>query len=412
MNIIMVNHYAILPTAPGGTRHFSFARELVRRGHNVTIVASGFNHKNRQETRRWNGERYQSETVDGVRFVWLKTPPYSGNTFARIRNMAAFAYRLLRLPVKALGPTPDIVYGSSPHLFAALAGQRLARRLRLSFVLEIRDLWPESLTLLGDISPKHPFIVLLAYIERFLYRRADHIVTLLPGAGEHMVAKGSNAGKITWIPNGIDLSMLGDIPASSPTDRLVGVYAGTHGLANGLDLLLNAVGVLQTNGWGDRIAFRFVGDGPLKESLKKKATAMGLSNVSFEDPVPKEEVYRVLAEADFFPIVLRDSPLYQWGISLNKLFDYMALGRPIVFSGSAPSNPVELSGAGIATKPGDAAALADGIRKVAEMSTDDRLEFGRRGRAYVEQHHATTVLVNRLEAVLADVARGTDNGVA
>lgn len=403
MNILLINHYAGLPTVAGGTRHYSFATELVRRGHRVTIVASSFNHKGRYETRQWRGETHQIEIIDGIRFVWVRTPPYSGNTVARIRNMISFANTVLRLPHHALGLSPDVVYASSPHLFAALSAQRLALRYKVPFVLEIRDLWPESLVALGDISRLHPFIILLGGIERYLYRKADHIITLLPLAGEHIVAKGGRPEKITWISNGIDLAMLGEPPGLRQNSEFVGIYAGTHGLANGLDLLLDAAAILQADGSGHKVLFRLIGDGPLKASLVEKAKNMGLHNIRFEDPVPKTDIYSVLAEADFYPVVLRDSPLYQWGISLNKLFDYMAVGRPIVFSGRAPANPVELSGAGIITKPGDAEAFAEGIRRIVDMSADERREHGRRARKYVEQHFATNVLVNRLEALLENV---------
>lgn len=406
MNIVIINHYAIAPTAAGITRHFSFARELVRRGHRVTIVASSFDHQSRMETREWGRVRYQTENLDGIHFVWIKTPPYRGNTFARIRNMISFSYELLRLPFSVLGLTPDVVLGSSPHLFAPLAAQQIARRLQVPFVLEIRDLWPESLTALGDISPIHPFIMLLSNVERFLYRRADHLITLLPRASDHMVNKGANVSRITWVPNGIDLKMVPDIQERPHRQPLIGMYAGTHGLANGLDLLLDSAKILQDTGLGDKVHFRLVGDGPEKLRLIERAATEGLSNISFEEAVPKSDVYNLLLEADFFPVVLRDSPLYQWGISLNKLFDYMAVGRPIVFSGDAPSNPVEMGGAGILTKSGDAAALADGIRQIAELSADDRREYSQRARAYVAEHHSMSVLGERLESVLSDVIGG------
>lgn len=409
MNIVLVNHYAISPNMAGGTRHFSFAKELVHRGHKVTIVASSFNHKKRQETRKWQGDWFQTEIVEGVRFVWIRTPPYRGNTPARIRNMVSFAFAVWRLPSEVFGARPDVIWGSSPHLFAALAAQRIARRFHIPFVLEVRDLWPESLVALGGISRAHPFIVLLEWIERYLYSRANHIITLLPLAAEHMALKGADASKITWIPNGIDLEMIPDIGNKKENSSLVGIYAGTHGLANGLDLLLDAAKILQSSDLKDKAYFRLVGDGPEKARLMNRAQTEGINNVSFEDPVPKNDVYKILAEADFFTVVLRDSPLYQWGISLNKLFDYMALCRPIVFSGRAPSNPVELSGAGIVTAPGDAVALAEGIRRLAQMSVSERHAYGQRGRDYVERHHAITILVNRLEGVLFSVVEEAIN---
>jgi|LSQX01.3.fsa_nt_gb glycosyltransferase involved in cell wall biosynthesis len=234
-------------------------------------------------------------------------------------------------------------------------------------------------------------------------RRTCRIRVLYPSSHSHFPqCTGQSRGrpeKITWISNGIDLAMLGEPPGLRQNSEFVGIYAGTHGLANGLDLLLDAAAILQADGSGHKVLFRLIGDGPLKASLVEKAKNMGLHNIRFEDPVPKTDIYSVLAEADFYPVVLRDSPLYQWGISLNKLFDYMAVGRPIVFSGKAPANPLETSRSGIITKPGDAVDFANGIRRLLEMSVAEREQLSRRARRCVEKHFAIPVLVDELEAV-------------
>lgn len=399
MNILLVNHYANVPKMAGGTRHFSFAKELLRRGHNVTIVASSFNHKSRRETRQWHGERYQTELVEGVRFVWVKTPPYSGNTLARIRNMMGFAYSLSRLPEAAFGPAPDVVYGSSPHLFATWAAQRLATKWQVPFVLEIRDLWPESLVALGNISRLHPFILLLEYIERYLYRRADRIITLLPGAGEHMQQKGADPGKITWIPNGVDLQTSNGLAPPTKKDNFIATFAGTHGLANQLDLVLDAAAQLRRDERTKNVTLHLIGDGPDKPRLMNRAKEMGLRNVIFDEPVPKTEIYDVLAEADCFLLTLQDSPLFKWGISPNKLFDYMAAARPVILTLDAPYGHSNSEQTGVFNCAGNGSSLAEAITILMEMGHEQRWELGRQARRYVEKHHSMSALVDRLEAV-------------
>lgn len=405
MNIWIVNHYAIPPQQVGGTRHYALAKELIRRGHRVTIVASSFDHATRREEHLAPGELFKLEVVEDVPFLWLRTPPYAGNSVARVWNMAVFAYRVWRIAGEALVGRPDVVIGSSPHLFAALAAERLAARFRAPFVLEVRDLWPQTLIDLGSFSARHPFILLLEKIERYLYRKATRIITLLPGAGEHIKDKGGDPSRVVWIPNGIDLEL---VPPPQPPDEdevFTLMYAGAHGLANGLHTVLEVAHHLEQEGWGEKVRFRLVGDGPEKPSLMERASGLRLTSVVFEDPVPKREVYRLLQQADAFLMILMESSLFRWGVSPNKLFDFMASARPIVFSVSTRFNPVEEAKAGFTVPAGDPIALAKAIKRLAAMPREERWAMGLRGRRYVEEHHAFNRLVDKLEEVLQDVAQ-------
>ena len=404
MNLWLVNHYAILPQQAGGTRHYTLARELVERGHQVTIVASSFDHTTRQEMHLRDGAPSRLEVVDGVRFLWLRTPPYSGNSARRLWNTMVFARKVLGLRTADLGGPPDVVLGSSPHLFAAWAAERLARRHRVPFVLEVRDLWPQSLVDLGNFSQGHPFIRWLEYIERGLYQRANCIITLLPGAGEHIAEKGGDISCITWIPNGVDLSMLPPPKPPQYDGAFTFLYAGTHGLANRLDFLLDAVHHVQSQRSDMPIRFRFVGDGPEKPALIKHSQKLGLKNIFFEDPVPKCEISRVIASANAFMVALQDTSLYRWGISLNKMYDYLAMARPIALAapGSIYNNPVEEAGAGLTAPANDARAYAGRLLELASMSTEKLWEMGLKGRRYVEENHNFSRLADKLESVLED----------
>ncbi len=245
MNLWIVNHYAIPPQRAGGTRHYTLAKELIRRGYRVTIIASSFDHATRREAHLAPGEPFKLEVIESVPFLWLRTPPYAGNSVARIWNMTVFAYRVWRSAGEALLGKPDVVIGSSPHPFAALAAERLATRFRVPFVLEVRDLWPQTLIDLGGFSPRHPFILLLESIERYLYRKASRIITLLPGAGEHIREKGGDLSRVVWIPNGIDLELSPSPQPPRLNQVFTIMYAGAHGLANGLDLVLDVAALLE-----------------------------------------------------------------------------------------------------------------------------------------------------------------------
>jgi glycosyltransferase involved in cell wall biosynthesis len=317
--------------------------------------------------------------------------------------MFAFSYRVWQLG-RGLGlAKPDVIVGSSPHPFAALAAQRLAGHHGVPFVLEVRDLWPQTLIDLGRIPPRHPFIVLLEKIERYLYRRASAIVTLLPGAGEYMAAKGAELSQVVWIPNGIDLDLVPPPQPPRANGPFTVTYAGSHALSDGLELALEAAYLLKKEHWAHRVRFRFIGDGPEKHSLVQTATRLGLRNVSFEEPVPKRLIYNVLQEAQAFLIILRNAPLYRWGMSFNKLFDYLALARPIIFCGDTAFNPIREASPFIAVPPGDPGALADAVKQLALLAPEERWAMGLRGREYVEQHHAFSRLADRLEGVLQDV---------
>jgi glycosyltransferase involved in cell wall biosynthesis len=403
MRVWIVNQYAVPPTQAGITRHYTLASELIKRGHDVTVIASSFDHVTRRETRLAPGEQARLETMGKVPFLWLRTPPYRGNTIARMTNMVTFARQLIQWVPRLDLPAPDVIVGSSPHLFGALAAERLARRAGVPFVLEVRDLWPQSLIDLGGVSAHHPVVLALGHIERYLYRGSSRILALLPGAVEHLVAKGADRARVVYLPNGADLSVL---PAPEPPPvnaRFTVLYAGTHGLANGLDGLLDAAALLQAEGWADRVLMRFVGDGPEKPRLVRRAEAEGLSLVRFEPPVAKEAIHAVLASADAFMVTMHAIGLYRFGISFNKIYDYMAAGRPTVLGASASNNPIAEAGCGLSVPAGDARAMADAIKRLAEMTPAERWELGQRGRAAVERQHDFRRLAETLEQTLLEV---------
>lgn len=408
MNIWIFNQYAHGPDLPGGTRHYDLGRELVRRGHRVTIFATSFHHYLHRETRLQPGERWKIEDLNGVRFVWIRTPPYWRNDWRRVRNMAIFTLRAWRLGRKLpkLMPEvgkPDVVIGSSPHLLTPLAAYKVARSFRVPFVMEVRDLWPQTIIDMGAFGAKHPITKALQALERFLYYRAKRIITLLPLAHAYITALGIPREKIVWIPNGVDLSRFTySLSEKCNTSGFTVMYMGAHGYANALDVVIRAAKVVQEKGYND-IQFVLIGSGPEKPALISLARKLELQNVEFLDPVPKDEVPRVLAKAGAAVFVLRDIPLYRYGISLNKLFDYWALAKPIIMVGAPAQNPVEEIRCGLTVPPADSEALAEAVIKLYQMPKEEREAMGRRGREYVEKHHAIPVLADKLEKSLKEL---------
>jgi len=212
----------------------------------------------------------------------------------------------------------------------------------------------------------------------------------------YITARGIGEEKIAWIPNGVDLSRFKCLALQDvPDNRFRVMYLGAHGQANALDVLLDTAKVTQDQGHQE-IEFVLIGDGPEKPRLIELAKELGLSNVEFRDPVPKSEVPEVLEEADVTVFILNDLSLYRYGISLNKLYDYLAAKKPLILAGDPVNNPVEEARCGLTVPPRNPEALAEAIIELSRMPKEEREAMGRRGREYVEKYHSIPVLADKL----------------
>jgi glycosyltransferase involved in cell wall biosynthesis len=397
VRVWLINHYALPPSEPGGARHYTLARELIRNGHEVTIIASSFNHATRTQINCTQGRLRTFKRFGVVPFLLLRVPAYRGK-MARLWNMFVFAFEVWSSIGTRRMCKPDIVVGSSLTLLTAFAAERLAKRIRVPFVLEIRDLWPQTLIDMG-MQPHHPAVVGFGIIERYLYRRADKIVTLLPNAAEYMVPRGARPKDINWIPNGVDMELMPFPYVPTSHDAFTVMYVGSHGLSDALDSVLDAAAILNEEAPG-RFCFRFVGDGPNKRKLQQRVVTENIANVVFDDPVPRREVFSVLQTADALIITAKKTDLYRYGISPNKLHEYMAAARPTIFAGNSHNNPVVEAAAGITVAPEDSRAIAEAVETLAALSIDDRWKMGLRARQYIEEHHDFARLASRLEQVM------------
>ena len=401
----IINQYASTPSTGIGGRHFYLARELVKQGYAVYVIVSSANHLLREPVSF--DAPFKMEVVDGINFVWVKMPAYTeAHSTQRALNWFLFPWRLLKLP-QVISDNPSAVLCSSPSPIAFLGAQRLARRFNARLVFEVRDIWPLTLTEIGGHSPNHPFIRFMQWVEDKAYRDADRVVSNLKNAVEHMVWRGMAREKFAWVPNGfsqdeVNLKVPLNHQAASqlPVDKFLIGYTGTLGVANALDTLIQAAEQLQDV---PEIAFVLVGGGKEKPALQRLVAEKRLSNVVFIDPIPKVEIQAMLTRFDACFIGLTKDPLFRFGVSPNKLFDYFYSSKPILYAiESGTYQPVEEAQAGLQVPAEDVTALVDAIRKLYQLPAEARAQMGANGRQAAVSQYEYSQLANRLAAVLFD----------
>lgn len=393
------NHYAEPPDRQA-TRSFDLGRELAHRGHEVTIFSSSFSHYRFREEKLQHGETWKAEEIEGVRFIWLKTFPYSRNDWRRLVNMLSYMLRACWMGGRIAG-RPEVVIGVTVHPFAAMAAYLVARVKGARFFFEVTDLWPRTLIEFGMLPPRHPAVWVLGWLERLLFRKAECVISLLPHIDAYLRELDLDARHVVWIPNGVDLARYEPLRGydGASHEPFTVMYVGGLVQANALEVVLDAARILQDRG-ENHARFVFVGGGQEQPHLVERAASMGLRNVQFRGVVAKDHLSQVMKDADAFVLSLRRLSLYQYGISLNKMCDYLASGRPILFAGASSYDPIATAGAGITVPPEDPQALADAIMTLRRLPAETRARMGANGVAYVRQYHDMKGLAQRFEALL------------
>ncbi|MCZ2156025.1 MAG: glycosyltransferase family 4 protein [Bryobacterales bacterium] len=409
MNILYIDHYAGSVHHGMEFRPFYMARQWQKLSHKVTVVAGSYSH-----LRQVNPEvqdAWTEESIDGIDFIWLRAPKYQGNGLKRMLSMLCFVLALFRHSARILQRCkPDAIIASSTYPFDIFPARRMARAAGARLIFELHDLWPLSPMELGGMSPWHPFIVLTQFGQDYVCRHADAIVSMLPKADQHLRSRGMPQEKFNYIPNGVVLeewsvaapNILPDIHHATIEklrDRFIVMYAGAHGLLNNLQLIIRAAESLRA----EEISFVLVGQGPEKAALQQQAQAAGLENVHFLPPVPKEAVPRLLAMADVLLLSFAPQPLFRFGVSPNKLMDYMMAAKPILAAMRAGNNLVEEHQCGITTDPDDPEALALGVRRLRALSAEERATLGASARQAAEHSYSYEVLAKRFEQVLTSL---------
>ncbi|HEY2825269.1 MAG TPA: glycosyltransferase family 4 protein [Gemmatimonadales bacterium] len=369
----------------GSGRPYDFARQLVKDGHEVTIVAAAFSYLTGSAFAHARGLVQREVHPEG--FMVLRTwtiPGYHAGYIRRVISLAS--YMATSFLVALFAGKYDVIVAGSPPITVAMVGGLVARLKRTRFVLEIRDLWFDVAVELGIV--KNRFLVaFLRWWERSLERGAAAIVINSPGFFPHLERNGVPRERITLVPNGVDTALFrpdADITGLRAerglTGKFVTVYAGSLGVANDIDTILNTAELLR----GDpAFVFLLIGDGNRRQQLQADAERRGLTSVTFTGPVPKQDVPRYLCAADVSVCTLLDTPLFRT-VYPNKIFDAMACGRPVVtLVDGVIRQVVEESGAGIFVHPSDAAGLAAALQRL-KASPEEAKAMGQRGRAAIE----------------------------
>lgn len=395
-NIWLFNQFAGTPESGWGERHFYFVQNWIKQGYATTIFSGSYNHV---FTKMANAPKtFNDEVYENVPFCWVKTPKYNPQSFSRFISFLIFSFKLYFVPKSKYGK-PDIIIVSSMPIFPILTGFLLKNRYKSSkLIFEIRDIWPLTLMELGKYSKNHPAVKFIGWFEKFGYNKSDYIVSLLPNATEHFcdVVGQDISKKCVYIPNGLDNTVLKPTPLPDkvfnaiPKDKFIVGYTGTIGLANALEFLVDAAGLLQNE---RNIHFVIIGDGYLKESLLQKSKEF--KNITFFPKITKNEVAAAIKLFNICFVGRNNSPLFKHGVSANKYFDYMLASKPIIDSNNFIKDPVELSGCGIIVEPDSAQAIKDGILALYNMSESERNELGIKGYHYVTLNHNIENLSNK-----------------
>ena len=404
MRIVLLNHYAGAPALGMEFRPYYLAREWVRMGHAVQIVAADFSHVRARQPRPGD------ELIDGIRYRWVPTPRYQGNGLGRAYNIWSFL-RTVRADAPRLQREfrPDVVIASSTYPMDIWVARRIARPVGAKLVYEVHDLWPLSPIELSGMSPRHPFIRLVQAAEDAAYRDADAVVSMLPKVHDYMASRGLDLRKLHIVPNGIapddwllpppplrdDVAQV--LAQARQAGRMVVGYAGSMGLPNALDSLLDAAALLR----GVALQFVLVGDGHERARLARRVADEQLQHVTLLPPVPKAQIPSLLGAIDIAYIGWQQVPIYRFGIAPNKLMDYMMAGVPVLHSVDAGNDPVAEAGCGLTVSPEAPAAIAAGLRQLAATSVEERRAMGERGRRFVQAKHSYAVLARRFIEALA-----------
>lgn len=376
------------------------AREWVKKGHKVYIFSASHSHQFSQFPEV--NAPFTHKEIDGIHYIWVKTELYpESKSIKRALSMLGFVRKLKGFKIKSI-QRPDAIIVSSPSPVPVLLARRWARKLQAKLIFEIRDIWPLSALELGNMSELNPFIVFLSWIERLAYRSSDAVVSLLPFAKEHCIAKGMSPDKFVYIPNGYDLSTdyspdagrFAELFAAFKDKFIVG-YVGAFGISNALESLIEAARELQVR---SDILFVLVGDGPEKKRLIQLAE--GLQNIRIMEPVKKSDVPSVLARFDCCYIGLKRTSLFRFGVSPNKVFDYMAAARPVLWAVEAGNNIAEEAGCGISAMAENVKDIANAITKFAELTESELNIMGDRGLQYLKKNHSNADLADTYLSIM------------
>jgi glycosyltransferase involved in cell wall biosynthesis len=390
--IWIISKYASSAVYGFESRLFALAREFGKSGRTPVIISSDSNHL--ASFPRFK-ERYTREVLGGCETWWIRTLRY-GKTVSvrRVLSWLDFELKLLLMPKKRL-PKPDIIIVSSLSLLTILNGVWLRRRYRCTLIFEIRDIWPLTLVEEGGFSNSNPLVKLLAWVERYGYRRSDLVIGTMPNLAAHVAAVAGQDIPCECVPFGFDPSAFETqepLPPGYPVEqipegRFVIGYAGSIGLTNAMDTIVDCARALAAD---ERFFFVFLGSGDLRDRYIEETR--DLDNVVFLPKVKRTQVQAVLRRCDLLYFAVHDSPVWEFGMSLNKLIDYLMAAKPVLASYSGFPSMLDEAGCGEFVPSGDAAALRDAIGRYSSMPREQLAKKGEAGRMWLLENRRWDVL--------------------
>lgn len=400
-NVWIINQFAGDNKSGWGERHFFLSKYINDSEYETTIISSSFTHVFKYN--RENKKNFEIENCDGINFCWVKTPKYRGDSIMRFYSMFLFMVKLFFLNTKKLNK-PDIILVSSMPIFPVIPALFLKWKYKSSqFIFEVRDFWPLTPIMLGNISKFNPLIIIMGIIQKIAFKKADKIVSVPSNPFQYIETIIGKTDKIFHIPNGAIIKSTSDsindevesILKTIPKNKFIVGYAGTFGIANALDNLIEAAKILEGN---SNIIFALLGDGYLKQKLQELAG--NLKNIIWLDKIPKSQVPFFLERINVGIICWKNTPLYNLGVSPNKYFDYMSCSIPIIISGAPLKDPAIESGCAFLAKPEDPLSISEAILSAYEMNVNQLKEKGTLGYNYFIQHHNYKTLADNYIEIL------------
>lgn len=380
MNIWLINHYAVPPQYYPLARQTNFAKHLMALGHSVTIFAASTVH-NSDQNLITDGQRWREETVDGVHYVYIKCLDYQGSGLKRIYNICEFAWKLPGVCRKF--PKPDAIVATSMPPTSCAVGIHLARKYKCKGIAEIADLWPESIVAYGIAGPKNPVVIALRWLEKWIYKKADSVVFTMEGAYDYILEQGWEEEiprqKVHFINNGVELAQFHEnveqfqIEDEDLVDDSLFkvVYTGSIRKVNNLGLLLDAAKLVKN----PSVCFLVWGDGDELPMLKQRLVDENITNVKFKGCVDKKYIPYIVSCADLNIAHNTPAELFRFGISFNKIFDYMAAGKPILSDFPCPYNPAVQAKAGIQVETPTAENIAEAVQYFVDVPQSEYWQY-------------------------------------
>lgn len=398
MNILLINHYAGSLHLGMEFRPYYLAKNWSELGHKTTIIGATYSHLRHHQPKQagW-------DNIDGIEYLWLWTNQYHDNGLKRLLTMLIFVIQLMLISFYLAWKTkPQMVIASSTYPLDIFPAWLIAKLSRAKLVFEIHDLWPLSPMELGGMGKWHPFIMLMRCGEWFAYRTSNKIISILPGTYEHVKKDGVKKENFVYIPNGISVDdYKNPLPTSKNIQQLIERekkkkniiigYAGAVGIANALAILIEAAHLLKK----EKLSFIIAGDGQELANIKARVRELKLDNIHFVGRINKLTVHNFLQHMDFLYFGTQDKSIYRFGVSLNKMFDYMMAGKPIIQSINTNYDIIREAKCGFTTVPGNADALADLIKATLRTSKKTLSLMGKNGQEYALKNHTYNFIAKK-----------------